>query len=584
MKHQGYRIHRGTGGGARTRHGSTRLSLLLVALLLAPFAGAPRAAASPAENPPDDGAAPNWTGYENEPLRVNISDGRGGDATYRRGEQVNIAFEANQDAYAVVYRIDSDGEVTILWPRSRLDDGFVFGGHQYDLPAAGAPRLRAGADAGVEYVEAVVSLYPFDLRDIEVDFHHEPAEEEYRYAVDGDPFLAMNEVNHAITRLENAEDFVVTNYVSYYVDRPVDHPRYLCNQCHAGDNYDPYGASCTIAIHHDYDWANRWYVRFGYYPVYQYPVYYYVDPWSSRPWINYWYTPWYDWPGYAVYDWPYDVYVWNYSPYWRGDAWSRWKDGDRRYTPLDKRDLRDERWRQKQIARSTPFTREARPPREVEDVLRTRTRLDGDVSRGKGREGGRGDYANVASEPRQPATFRPAPGVQTREGGLRVRESGGRGDRVPTAVGRSPRERQVRDGGVGPERGSGGADRGAIRPLEPRKPVARIWSGGRSGSPVERGERTAPESRRGRDTAPVRVRDGGGEARAPAAARGEAVRRSDDRPASNDRPAPSMRRDDRPSPPPSARAGGGSSTSRPSSGGSGRTKGGQEGSGEQRRR
>jgi len=598
MEHQGYRTHRGMGGGARTRHGSARLSLLLVALLLVPLAGASRGAANPAANPPDDGAGPSWTGYENQPLRVNITQGLGEGDTYRRGEQINIAFEANQDAYAVVYRIDSDGEVTILWPRSRLDDGFVFGRHQYNLPAAGAPRLRAGSEPGVEYVEAVVSLYPFDLRDIEVDFHHEPADEDYRYAVAGDPFLAMNEINHAITRLENAEDFVVTNYVSYYVERQVEHPRYLCGQCHAGEGYDPYGASCTIAIHHDYNWSNRWYVRFGYYPVYQYPAYYYVDPWSSRPWINYWYTPWYDWPGYSVYDWPFSCYVWNYSPFWHDDVWSRWKSGDRRYTPLDKRDIRDERWRQKQLARSTPFVREARPSRDVEDVLRTRTKLDRDGVRVQGGErGGRGDFANVAPELRQPVTFRDAPGRDAREGGLRVREDRVRGDRVPPAVGGRTREGQPRGGGVRtPERSRderlnpvrpvpstrGTSDRGAIRPLDPRKPVARIWSGGRGGSTAERGERTDPESRRGRDAEPARVRDGSGETRAPESARGQAVR-GDDRPSSTDRPAPSLRREDRPASPPSARAGGGSSTARPAGGG-GRTKAGQAGNGEQRRR
>ncbi|MHB8079107.1 MAG: DUF4384 domain-containing protein, partial [Candidatus Krumholzibacteriia bacterium] len=454
MELQGYRTKRGTGGGARTRHGSARLPLLFVALLLAPLAGASRGAAAPVGEAPDAGAEPQWNGYENEPLRVNIADDRGEDATYRRGEPITITFETNQDAYAVVYRIDTDGEVTILWPRSRLDDGFVFGGHRYSLPAAGAPDLRAGSEPGMEYVEALVSLYPYDLRDIEVDFHNEPADAEYRYAVAGDPFLAMNEVNHAITRLENAEDFVVTNYVSYSVEHQVDYPRYLCSQCHADQNHDPYGASCTIAIHHDYDWSNRWYDQYGYYPVYQYPVYYYVDPWSGQPWVNYWYTPWYDWPGYDVYRWPFGCYVWNYSPYWQGDMWTRWKSGDRRYAPLDKRDVRDERWRQKQIARVTPFTREARPPREVEDVLRTRTRVDREGSPvQRGRDIARGGYVNVAPEQRRPVTFDAAPGRGTGAGGLRVREDRGPGGRVPPAVGERARVGQSRAGDVGPPAG-----------------------------------------------------------------------------------------------------------------------------------
>lgn len=586
MKHQGYRTHRGTGGGARTRHGSARLALLLCGLLSVPLAGASRAAPAPAAMPPDAGAEPQWTGYENEPLRVNIADDLGEDATYRPGQPIGIDFETNQDAYAVVYRIDSDGEVTILWPRSRLDDGFVFGRHQYSLPTSGAPDLRAGSESGMEYVEALVSLYPFDLRDIEVDFHNEPTDAEYRYAVAGDPFLAMNEVNHAITRLENAEDFVVTNYVGYSIGRQVDYPRYLCSQCHAGENRDPYGASCTIAIHHDYDWSNRWYDRFGYYPVYQYPVFYYVDPWSARPWINYWYTPWYDWPFYDVsYGWPSGCFVWNYSPYWRSDSWSRWKSGDRRYAPLDKRDVRDERWRQKQIARSTPFVREARPPRDVEDVLRNRTRDDRDavVTKGGGRDVARGGYVNVAPDLRRPAAFADTPARGTSAGGLRVREDRGGNGRVPVTVGDRVRSGQPRAGGVVPPgRDRQGADRGAIRPVEPRKPVARIWSGGRGGSSVDRGERTAPEPRRPRDTSPTRTREGSGAARASESERGSAVR-DGERPAPAERPAPSMRREDRSAPPPSARAGGAAPTARPSNSG-GRAKGGQDGNGGQRRR
>lgn len=479
-----------------------------------------------------------WTDYDSQPLRVNIWHARGDDDVYRKGESVRISFEANRDAYAVVYRIDSEGVVTILWPRSRYDDGFIFGRHQYTLPAAGAPRLRAAQEEGVEYVEAIVSAYPFDLRGLEVDFHHEEADERFRYRVAGDPFLAMNEVNYAVTGLESPEDFVVTNYVSYYVEREVAHPRYLCGQCHAGDPvYHPYQDRCTVTINYDYGWVNRWYVRFGYYPAYYYPVYYYVDPWTWRPWVNYWYTPWYWWPSYGVYDWPYSCYVWNYSPYWQGDVWVRWRSGDRRYVPLDKRLLQRAEQRERYYDRSNRLVREGRPTREMKDAMERRTALSREDRENSARGGSAhattAVYQNIRPQTRERVEFRDAAPTREAKPGLRVRDDtreqsvrpgtgpegrddarrpetrvlGPRGDRsggkdagdrtspdAPSATPRRSLREDRQDGGKTPANGRDGAS-GGIRPVEPRSKGSRIWSGGRSASPPEQAVRPSVPDR-----------------------------------------------------------------------------------------
>ena len=157
---------------------------VLVALALA--VGFATARAQSAEESPTMSAG--WNGYENQPYRVNIWHDRGDDEIYERGEAVRIHFETNSDAYAVVYRIDAEGSVSILWPRSRYDDGFVFGHHTYNLPTPGAQRIKTAGTEGVEYVQVIVSAYPFDLRGLEVDFHHERGEEGYAYFVAGDPF------------------------------------------------------------------------------------------------------------------------------------------------------------------------------------------------------------------------------------------------------------------------------------------------------------------------------------------------------------------------------------------------------------
>ncbi len=275
--------------------------------------------------------------YSKIDLRVGVWLDHDEKEVYQRGQEMGAGFQTSTDAYAVVYRIDVDGLVTVLWPRSRMDNGFAFGGHEYLLPVAGGRKLKVSTSEGEGFVEAVVSKYPFDLRDLEIDFHHELGPDRFDFRVAGDPFLAINEVNFAVTGLENSEEYVVTNYTSYYVHREVDHPRYLCNQCHFEDDvaYEPYRDSCTLEITYDYGWANGWYEDYGYFPVYANPVYVYVDPWTWRPWVNFWYWPSYTCAPYYGYGWyGGGCYSWGYSPYYAGNCYTSYDNGNRRYRPL----------------------------------------------------------------------------------------------------------------------------------------------------------------------------------------------------------------------------------------------------------
>lgn len=397
--------------------------------------------------------------YADNSLRVEVWVDKGQDEIYRKGENIAVGVQTNQDAYAVVYRIDTEGLVTILWPRSRLDDGFIFGGHEYELPVAGADRLRVSSQEGEGIVEAIVSRYPFDLRALELDFHHERSAERYNFQVAGDPFLAMNEVNYAVTGLEDSGDYVVTNYTSYYVHQQVDHPRYLCSQCHLADDvsYDPYQDTCTLDIEYDYSWYNSWYDSYGYYPVYGNPVYVYIDPWTLNPWVNYWYqpvytcAPWYGWGwGWGP------CYSWGYSPYYWGNSWTAYNSGYTRYRPLDRT---GQGATDGPVTKTREYTRGSAMVRQSKLSDRDRTAMTSRSKGGAGRQSpqivaGRGvtrgtAYRGAAPEKRSRTRFDQVATRGQSSGGLRIREpisAGTTGRRVTTTPAQRKRHTAAGDG------------------------------------------------------------------------------------------------------------------------------------------
>ena len=467
--------------------------------------------------------------YDDIGLRVALWLDKEEGEIYRKGSNIEVGFQTNEDAYAVVYRVDTEGLVTVLWPRSRLDDGFVFGGHEYLLPVTSNRSLQVSNSEGEGFVEAVVSRYPFDLRRLELDFHHENKEESYGFRVAGDPFLALNEVNFAITGLEDSGDYVVTNYVSYYVHAEVDHPRYLCSQCHFEDDtaYDPYRDDCTLEITVDHRWSNSWWNTYGYYPAYYNPVYVYVDPWTWRPWINFWYDPFWRTPNIDVCYWDSPVGVWVDHHYYPGDVTTCWNGGHDRYRPLNPVLSDSPRTKTREYGNVTPMVRErsgggdrprgktVRTPREqgqppykgegpirrdqprYEPKERQRTNpglvLRGGRDNARPSDSGRADVRHVAGDrTRSPRT---APIVRT-AGDRRITPTSGGGPGVPAT---RPGEQRIQRPGSGKG--------GIIRTVEPRQKETRIWNSERlkkTGSRSQRPERVRPSDSGKRQRTPTR--------------------------------------------------------------------------------
>lgn len=230
------------------------------------------------------------------PVELEVWVNKGEDATYRAGEEVKIRFRANRDCYVVLYDIDTEGFLTLLYPEYPGHDGFVEGGRIYRLPRGGARyELVAEGPPGVEYIAAVAALTPLAYR---LPWYLEESYEAAGYrgyddleasisdvgAVRGDPYVAMSDIAYDILPGDIMEWEYDTSYTFFSVGRAHRHPRYLCYDCHGHVNWlDPYHDSCSVfEVRVDVDWH-----------FVSHPTYYRVIP-------RYWYWRRYDGVGIYV--------------------------------------------------------------------------------------------------------------------------------------------------------------------------------------------------------------------------------------------------------------------------------------------
>ncbi len=99
-----------------------------------------------------------------EPLDIELWADRDNEATYREGEQITLYFRANRDCYFALYNIDTRGNLFLLYPQNPEDANFIEGGVTYQIPNPDDDfAYWVSGPAGVEFVQAVASVRPFDL-------------------------------------------------------------------------------------------------------------------------------------------------------------------------------------------------------------------------------------------------------------------------------------------------------------------------------------------------------------------------------------------------------------------------------------
>lgn len=100
-------------------------------------------------------------------LKVDVEIDKGDDATYYTDEAIFVSFRTNREAYVVVYNIDSEGRLNLLFPES--DDGTdpVPAYTTYRIPEQDDDySLKVTGIEGEEFICAVASTSPLRIPSI----------------------------------------------------------------------------------------------------------------------------------------------------------------------------------------------------------------------------------------------------------------------------------------------------------------------------------------------------------------------------------------------------------------------------------
>jgi len=187
---------------------------------------------------------------------------------YRQGEPLRVLFRTTTDAFVLIYNIDTEGYIHLVYPYGPDDEDRVQGGVTHQVPSRHDPyELVADGPTGIEYVVAIASPFPFrnlpwyltggsDATRSEYDDNGDNSDDGDSGVIVGDPYIGMDRVVRRVVP-PGREDDVATADTYFYIERKVDYPRYVCADCHSyGGWYDPYTDICSVVdVRIDASWA-----------------------------------------------------------------------------------------------------------------------------------------------------------------------------------------------------------------------------------------------------------------------------------------------------------------------------------------
>lgn len=197
----------------------------LIAALSVVFASAPINA---------DAVSPGNSDSYNRGVSLQMSRPAG--AVLNPGDEIGFRLQSDIDAYVIVFNIDTEGFVNLLYPARGERPVRVREGETYFIPDENREVLVVEGNTGVEFIFALVVPERDDIDRRELDFLGEsnnlPREERFR--IDGDPFIAANIIAGDLIRGVSHREGIFLDYQYFYINDRVPYPCYLCGECDGG--------------------------------------------------------------------------------------------------------------------------------------------------------------------------------------------------------------------------------------------------------------------------------------------------------------------------------------------------------------
>ncbi|HUF77031.1 MAG TPA: DUF4384 domain-containing protein, partial [Longimicrobiales bacterium] len=172
---------------------------------------------------------------------------RGEEPVLQRGDQVRVYYRTTEDAWAAIFRIDSDGVISMVFPQHPGAVEPVRAGRDYRLLFPEVPAWRVADDPGVGYFFMVASPEPLDFS----AFPFDPQRGWDLGAVSGvvyeDPYVAIDDYVGLLVPDWEVVPYAL-DFLTYHVGNTYSYPRFLCYDCHTARAYtawNPYSTVCS---------------------------------------------------------------------------------------------------------------------------------------------------------------------------------------------------------------------------------------------------------------------------------------------------------------------------------------------------
>ncbi len=263
-------------------------------------------------------ASPAAPTQDDPPIRLWISN----DRRFLSGDRAKVQVRTEYDGYLIVFHVDPEGRLRILFPVDPDKDNFVRGGKKYEVRDRGDREAFEVDATGRGAVYAAVSRDPFRFDGFVLGDHWD-----YRALAPArlreDPEPELNELMHRMAQGSYDYDLLTYDvisrsaYVSNYssINRGLAYDDPWCYSFSCGRSYygSPYGVSIGLFFGRPY---RRYYYD---------PYFYAYDP-IYNPFF---YDPYYYGPTYY----PRYVYPHRYYGYYGPHYYGRYRSYGRPYTP-----------------------------------------------------------------------------------------------------------------------------------------------------------------------------------------------------------------------------------------------------------